>query len=303
MILAITFGDGSFAESARLNLWTALHIGKVDRVRQYTPQDIDKAYYQEHRDILDQPRGAGYWLWKQYVILDALQSLDWNEYLMYVDAGVLYYSSVLPMVRQLQKDNQDIYFSAGFWTNEYWCKRDTYVIMNCDTKEYYTANRVAAGYMLIKKTPNSVEFIKKWQLYLEDVRLATDQPSVCGKGELPLFKEHRHDESVLSILVKQFGYKPYRSIDGRWEIKRFQHFFDDPMTFYGITGEECEKIYRNFINQPVNQVPYRRVVVNTNIHGHRGLGFWLRVIRRILQAWWWDHTPYRWKGTKSESVF
>ena len=43
MILAITFGDESFAESARLNLWTALHIGKVDRVRQYTPQDIDKA--------------------------------------------------------------------------------------------------------------------------------------------------------------------------------------------------------------------------------------------------------------------
>lgn len=292
MILAITFGDESFAESARLNLWTALHIGKVDRVRQYTPQDIDKAYYQEHKDILDQPRGAGYWLWKPYVILDALESLQWNEYLMYVDAGVLYYSSVYPLVDQLQKDGQDIYFSAQFWPNEYWNKRDTYVLMGCDTEEYYLANRVAAGYMLIKKTPNAVKFVKQWQLYMEDVHLATDQPSVCGKPELPNFKEHRHDESVLSILVKQYGYHPYRSIDGRWEIKRFRHFFANPTSFYGISKEECEKLYFDFMKKPMNKVPYHRIVVNTNIHGRKGLGFWIRILRRIIQAWCWDHIPY-----------
>ena len=296
MIYAITFGDESFFRSAKLNAWSAIHIGKVDKVKIYRPKDIDDTYWKAHKDILEQPRGAGYWLWKPYVILDALQNIQWNDCLMYMDAGVTYYSSVRPLAEQLDRDGQDIYFSSSFWINEYWNKRDTYVLMNCDSESYYYANRVAAGYIMIKKTPGAINFIKAWQQYMEDARLATDQPSVCGKGELPLFKEHRHDESVLSILVKQFGYKPYRSIDGRWEIKRFQHFFDDPMSFYGVTGEECETMYRNFIKQPINQVPYRRVVVNTNIHGHSGLGFWLRVIRRILQAWWWDHTPYRWKG-------
>lgn len=296
MIYAITFGDDSFYNSAKLNLWTATHIGKADAAKMYRPEDIDSAYREAHKDIFDQKRGAGYWLWKPYVILDALESLQWNDYLMYVDAGVLYYSSVRPLAEQLERDGQDIYFSAGFWRNEYWTKRDTYVLLNCDDESFYSAHRVAAGYMMIKKTPLSVEFIKVWKRYMEDARLATDMPSCCGKPELPRFREHRHDESVLSLLIKQHGYCPYRSIDGRWEIKRFEHFFSDPQSFYGITGEECEEMYRSFMALPMNQVPYRRVVVNTNIHGRSGLGFWLRVARRVLQAWWWDHTPYKWKG-------
>lgn len=151
MIYAITFGDDSFYNSAKLNLWTATHIGKADAAKMYRPEDIDSAYREAHKDIFDQKRGAGYWLWKPYVILDALESLQWNDYLMYVDAGVLYYSSMRPLAEQLERDGQDIYFSAGFWRNEYWTKRDTYVLLDCDDESFYSAHRVAAGYMMIKK--------------------------------------------------------------------------------------------------------------------------------------------------------
>jgi hypothetical protein len=35
--------------------------------------------------ILEQPRGAGYWMWKPYVILKTLvERMDWGDYLCYV---------------------------------------------------------------------------------------------------------------------------------------------------------------------------------------------------------------------------
>lgn len=299
MIQAITFCDASFAQSAQLNAWTAVHIGGASAAKIYTLQDIDQNYFECHQEIFSQPRGAGYWLWKPYVILKALDKLSWGDYLMYADAGVLYCSSILPMQRQLEQDGQDIYFVAGFWESAYWTKRDAYVLMGLDMPEYHRTRDVAAGYMLIKKTPETVRFFQQWQHYMEDPRILTDQPSVCGKPELPKFREHRHDQSVLTLLAKQQGFKTYRGVDGRWGIKRFQHYFNKGNTFFGVSVQEIEQIYYTWLKEMAELPLQRRVVVNTNIHDHTGIGFWLRVIRRVLQAWWWDHTGYHWR-TRTE---
>lgn len=299
MIQAITFCDASFAQSAKLNAWSAVHIGKASAAKIYTFRDIDPVYYNRHKEIFSQPRGAGYWLWKPYVILKALQEMDEGDYLMYADAGVLYCSSILPMQRQLEQDGQDIYFTSSFWTSAYWTKRDAYILMNCDTPDYYDTRDIAAGYLLIKKTPASVQFIRQWQHYMEDPRILTDQPSVCGKPELPQFREHRHDESILMLLVKLHGYKAYRGINGRWEIKRYQHYFRKNHDFLSVSVQEIEQLYRVYLNDTTEAALKNRIVVNTNIHNREGIGFWLRVFRRVLQAWWWDHTGYHWR-TKAE---
>lgn len=295
MIHAITFCNDAFYESAKLNAWTATHIGKASSAQIYTFHDIDQEYYQRHIGIFSQPRGAGYWLWKPYVILKALDELSWGDYLMYADAGTFYCSSLLPLQQQLEKDRQDICFTSGFWTGAYWTKRDTYVLMGCDTPEYHDARDVAAGYMLIKKNPKAMDFIKHWQKYMEDPRILTDQPSVCGLPELPQFREHRHDESILILLVKQYQYKLYRGLNGRWEIKRFQHYFKKEGSFLGIPVLEIEQLYRDYLKETPEPSLQRRVVVNTNIHDRKGIAFGLRVIHRLLQAWWWDHTDYHWR--------
>lgn len=299
MIHAITFCNDAFYESAKWNIWTATHIGKASSARMYTFHDVDREYYQKHIEIFSQPRGAGYWLWKPYVILKALREMDEGDYLMYADAGVLYCSSILPMQRQLEQDGQDIYFTSSFWTSAYWTKRDAYILMDCDTPDYYDTRDIAAGYLLIKKTPASVQFIRQWQHYMEDPRILTDQPSVCGKPELPQFREHRHDESILMLLVRRYGYKAYRGINGCWEIKRIQHCLKRGRTFAGIPVQEIEQLYHTYLDEADRPLLQHRIVVNTNIQNHTGIGFWLRVFRRVLQAWWWDHTGYHWR-TKAE---
>ena len=39
-------------------------------------KDIDPEFYAKNKFILNQPRGAGYWLWKHYIIKDALSRVN-----------------------------------------------------------------------------------------------------------------------------------------------------------------------------------------------------------------------------------
>lgn len=39
------------------NTWTGTHIAGFDRVYELSPSDIAPDYYEQHRDILDVPRG------------------------------------------------------------------------------------------------------------------------------------------------------------------------------------------------------------------------------------------------------
>jgi hypothetical protein len=292
MLMAITYGNEKFRRSAELNLWTAGHIGKADVTRLYTPEDIDADFAKKNRAILSQPRGAGYWLWKPYIILKSLDTLEENDYLMYTDAGTLYFSSIRPFQAQLEHDGQDIYFSSLFFENQYWSKRDTFVLMGCDSEEYYRAARVSPAYILFRKTERSMEFVRQWLQWMTDARLATDRPSECGLPELPRFLGHRHDESVVSLMVLKLGYQPYRNVNGRYDIKRFRHFYrEGDHTFLGTPPEEMEAMSNRMLASKPFQCPYRRLIVNTNMYGHNGPAFWLRVFRRVVQAVWWDCTP------------
>lgn len=67
MIIAANYADRKFQRAQRLNSKTARQWG-ADRVIEYTPGDIDPAFRAANREILDNPRGGGYYLWKPYVL-------------------------------------------------------------------------------------------------------------------------------------------------------------------------------------------------------------------------------------------
>lgn len=51
------------------------------------PDDLTTGFKDKFKDILEQPRGGGYWIWKYDVIEQALQTMDEGEFLVYLDAG------------------------------------------------------------------------------------------------------------------------------------------------------------------------------------------------------------------------
>ena len=50
----------------------------------------------------------------------------------------------------------------------------------------------------------------EWLAYLTDRRIVSDDPNVMGKDNPKSFRDHRHDQSVLSLLSKKWGLPAFR---------------------------------------------------------------------------------------------
>jgi hypothetical protein len=72
----------------------------------------------------------------------------------------------------------------------------------------------------MKKNDFVVSFIDEWLTYSEDYRLITDSPNECGLNNYPEFYDHRHDQSILSLLGRKYNIKNIPDIsqygNGRW---------------------------------------------------------------------------------------
>jgi len=179
----------------------------------YQESDLKKSdYYQKNRSILDEVCGAGYWAWKPYFILEALHHLEENDILFYCDSGSAFLQSPMPLIKLCEEHSQGmILFDARPLTNRQFTKRDCFVKMECDTKEYWNAKKVIATLLVVKKTDFSQYFLQEWLRYCQDRAAITDDPNECGLDNLEGYLQHRWDQAILSVLAGKYNIETFRN--------------------------------------------------------------------------------------------
>ena len=78
MNVLINYADKGFKSAQDLNLKTGRDIAGFNQTWAYTREDIDSQFYEENKEILDQPRGAGYWLWKERLFCNLKYGFDFG---------------------------------------------------------------------------------------------------------------------------------------------------------------------------------------------------------------------------------
>jgi len=206
----ITFGDQQYYKSMELLATSALAVGKVDKVFKHTKEELQKTeFWTKNSYILKYPRGVGYWIWKPYIILKAFEFLNEDDVVMYSDAGVEVINDLTPVFDIANEKDKVLFQIAGGHKNKTWTKKDCFVLTNCDEYKYWEAIMITASYHLWKKNISNIEFLKEWQRYLRDPRIVTDELNMYGSN-LSGFKDHRHDQSVLSLMSIKYNAERYR---------------------------------------------------------------------------------------------
>ena len=167
----------------------------VDFFLPYNPTHLDAKFVSKNHEILKQPRGAGYWLWKPYVILKAMKQIPRGDFLLYVDSGSLLKNNVEKLIEKL--GDKDILLFNNSYRMEPYTKSKLYKIMNASPEASYPREQLAAGYILLRNTPQAQKFIEQWLYWAQIPGAIDNSPS---ESELPSFIEHRHDQSILCIL-------------------------------------------------------------------------------------------------------
>ncbi len=228
-IYLCSFADEKFMFAQRILNYTA-EKHHIYNIFSYSPDSYkDTEFYRRNSDILNQKRGHGYWLWKPWVILESLKKINEGDFLIYADSGSFIIDDVKPLINLCKKKNGILVFENEHqYINIHWTKKAAFEIMNANTEEYWKHTQADAAFLVVQKNNFTVKFIKEWLEYGTNPMLITDEPSPSGNYDS--FIEHRHDQSILSILAQKHKLEFFRcpSQHGNYRKSLWLRIFGEP---------------------------------------------------------------------------
>ncbi len=284
----VNLSNQRYANSrARLNE-SARRFGIRD-IRSWDFEEIKQtSFYNDNRSILDRGPGMGYWLWKPYIILEAMKGLSDGDIVIYSDSGIEIITSLDPLFRLCREEQPVLLFGNSNFTNSAWTKRDCFILMDCDQEGFWYGPQCDAAFLLVKKSPFSIKFLQEWLKFACDERILTDIPNTSGKRDLPDFTEHRHDQSILSLLAQKY----------QLPLHRMPSQFGNHYKTYPYRLEKEFNCVSQYRQRPVNYyaaLPYYNSPYYQLLDHHReqnkGAGATTKKVPLIL---WVIKKRYRW---------
>jgi hypothetical protein len=149
-------------------------------------------------------RGAGYWFWKPVLIQHYLKKLENGDFLVYRDADTVALKEMNwgdGLLQAMMERNHDLALYLIPFKERQFNKRDVY--------EYYCPLRNQSkddslqwlgGWIVLRKSPASVQLMNDWVQGVQDFHFIND--AVSRLPNIPDYLEHRHDQSIISLLVQ-----------------------------------------------------------------------------------------------------
>ena len=203
----VTFGGGDkhWIQASRRVVRNAKKTGHFSKTKNYGINDLLDTLTTDEVKFCTLNRGYGYWLWKPAAILSFARKNRDLDLIIYVDSGTIL------NLNKFSKDRFYDYLNSAnvqglfaFQTNhleKYWTKKDLLLRFPAEfaeTSQFLASNIIGKPDAMIKLCLNWLELAR-----LENNHFIDDSPSNIPNS--PDFIEHRHDQSILSLLLKKSG--------------------------------------------------------------------------------------------------
>lgn len=169
----------------------------------YGPDNLDKQFKDRNKDVLKQHKGAGYWIWKPYIIKDALNKIGKDDVLIYCDVDQGFIKDPKILADECIKLQIGLYVSPR--PTRIWTKRDCFIIMDCDSIEYHNSFLGLGGISCWMKNELCEKILDDWLFYAQDSRISMRHTeNVLGKPNLDGFIRHSTDQSIITLLSVKY---------------------------------------------------------------------------------------------------
>lgn len=201
-VVLVTYGDGHPVFFKNQNALTQSAINKgFNIMANYHKGHLAPDFYEKNRAILEQPRGAGYWAWKPYIILKTLKMYPDNAIVVYADSGVIFSKSMTPLFQMLEKTPLVFVGNGKSVPLRRHLKMEARHLLKIpDADPCLNEQSVWAFFMVIKNTPQVRSFMEEWLKLCERKDLITDLP-FDEKIQESGFEGHLHDQALLSVVA------------------------------------------------------------------------------------------------------
>lgn len=221
----ISYADDVYEDALVRITNQAKKSGFFDDVRDFRPQDLSSSFRRMYIDVFSRRRGGGYWIWKHEIIRRTLDRMDWGDFLVYQDAGTTVNGEGLARFDEYMKiaNVSESGMLAWSWPGpeSNWTTDKLFRAIGVyERKHFWHSTHVIATVFVFQKRQAVMEMIRMYSsLIRSDQLLITDDYSNLTRRAS--FFEHRHDQSIFSLLLKCYGVVlfPYERINFGFDVR------------------------------------------------------------------------------------
>lgn len=201
----ITYGDNKYKKSLKRIENEARNTGWFDSIEIFNPYKLTNDFKIKFREVLNEKRGGGFWIWKYDIITQKLKEINYGDILVYVDAGCkinkLGQKRFSEYIDALNNSDKGIISFKMKYIERNWTTKEIFEYFNINLdSQYAQTGQYVGGILLMKKNVNCEKIFDEYKKVLEyDKLLFTD---FYNKNQSVFFKDNRHDQSILSIIRK-----------------------------------------------------------------------------------------------------
>lgn len=245
---------------------------KIDfykKVKVFGLNDLSRKKKNQIRSF-EKKRLYGYACWKPEIILNFISELPENSILQYSDIGchlnyggrdrLNYYKNFTlkndflvfdyryPDFNFRKKLNYQIYFE-----HEY-TKEDLFKYFEIPkNSQIRSSKQVWSGTMFLKKNKRTIDFLKSW-LEISNINNLIDDTDSIEKNDIK-FIEHRHDQSIFSILCKINNIKGLSASECEWAEDENGRYWEHLKTFPILAKRDKEyNLIKRFLNRQTKNI-------------------------------------------------
>lgn len=241
-----------------------------DDIKILGPKDFDDNLKSQINFFLNQKKNKGYayWYWKPNLIKNVMNNLSEGEIVQYIDIGCHIIKNKNKRFNEyldilIKKENWILPFQYHDSLNTKFSsisfpKREEFKFTKADLFEYFNflnkreiidTPQFWAGNIFFKKCQKSQNFLLEWiDIMINNFHLIDDTHSNIKNHND--FIEHRHDQSVYSLLCKKYKLFSLSAYEFDWAIKNNQRTWDNTLNSpFQAKRDKKYNLMKRFINR------------------------------------------------------
>ncbi len=212
---------GKFGHNNRFKSEVSKSCQKVKAMNLMDPRDVF-CYWESPDYVLEDPRfhqhlkyrtdpkdvsakGGGFWFHKPLLLRHHLNTYKDGDILVYTDPDLMDFfdlGTFHAIVETMAKRGDDLCLNlVGNAPEGMHAKGDLLAAFNA-SKDMRESPQPLGGSVVIRHSPTMRRFLDAWVECMADWHMVSDEPSVLPNE--PVYVDHRHDQAVLSLLVKSY---------------------------------------------------------------------------------------------------
>jgi hypothetical protein len=207
-IVFTSYGDDGYRRAKDRIKQEAASCLWFDKIEIFSPETLSRSFRHQFSSILSQKRGGGFWIWKLDILQQAFLAGNDGDIIVYCDAGCHINESGANRFKEYLDILQDS--EHGMLSFQMSYIEQTYTTEECfkalgipSDSCIRTTGQIVGGILVAKRCDHTALILSEFH------KLLTINPLIItdfyNRTQDSHFIDHRHDQSILSVLRKKHG--------------------------------------------------------------------------------------------------